>query len=66
MVSGKGRGLSLSTLEIQRHYFLFSLAPNSGAPIGREKVITCFGIVGIVSLATSKYSAVIAGRRLLY
>lgn len=31
-------------------------ARNNTAPLGREKVITCYGIVGIVSLATSKSS----------
>jgi hypothetical protein len=35
------------------------LAPNLGAPIGREKVITCFGIVGIVTLATSKLAGLV-------
>jgi hypothetical protein len=34
-------------------------ARNNSPPLGREKVITCYGIIGIVSLATSKVSAAI-------
>jgi hypothetical protein len=30
-------------------------ARNNSPPLGREKVITCYGIIGIVSLATSRF-----------
>ncbi|KAG7558217.1 hypothetical protein FFLO_02870 [Filobasidium floriforme] len=51
------------TMSINRRTGEITLnAPNIGAPIGREKVITCFGIVGIVTLATTDFIIVITSR----
>ena len=32
-----------------------TIAESSDIPFGREKVITCYGIIGVLSLATSEY-----------
>ncbi|ORY27995.1 inositol/phosphatidylinositol phosphatase [Naematelia encephala] len=50
------------TLYVDRRTGRMALNEASGVPLGREKVITCYGIIGVISLATTDFLLIVTAR----
>lgn len=53
-VDRKTGALSLSGEYLELHGVPADIPVSSAIPYGKEKVISCYGILGVISLATSK------------
>ncbi|KAK1923278.1 inositol/phosphatidylinositol phosphatase [Papiliotrema laurentii] len=50
------------SLYVDRRTGRMALNEDAGVPYGREKVITCYGIIGVLSLATTDFLLIITAR----
>ncbi|KAL1412466.1 Phosphoinositide phosphatase sac1 [Vanrija albida] len=51
------------SLNIDRKTGALSLSVSSAIPYGKEKVISCYGILGVISLATTDFLVIVTGRK---